>query len=141
MSNWVECVLEITGAPDTVNDCLASIGSTESDEAVGLCGTNWYMWGIDVERPPDGAAARIQFRTKAIPPLPVVETLADQFPSLGFDLRFMDQQWPFAGRRRRVPSHAHWATTDAEGDYGFCRAAFEAESWDPFEDDTAPARG
>lgn len=202
MPNEVDCTLVITGAPDEVRKCLASIASPASesedarlfdfnrviplhrapagaaklpdhtpierapslwtgamgravedfaahelgvsvvrdrtsDERVALWGTKWNAHAITVERQPEGGGARIRFYTAWAPPVPVIEALAGRFPNLGFDLTYFDQQAPVAGRLRRAPGGGGWATIDARYDYGFCRAAYEAVSWDPWQSDSA----
>ena len=102
-----------------------------SNERVAAWGTKWNASDVTLERQPDGGA-RIRFFTAWAPPQPVIETLAEKFPSLGFDLTYSDEQMPVAGRMRRDPRCQSWATIDARFDYGFCDAVLGAESRDPF---------
>ena len=169
MPNWVRNTLQITGAPEVVSECLASMGSPEREseddrlldfervvslppdlrarlevsssteeeawdrrsEVIGQWGTKWSAFQVTVERQPDGGGAIIKFDTAWTPPMPVISTLADRFPSLEFDFTYLDIQAPIAGRARRAPGGG-WATIDARFDDGFCDAALDAKSgrWD-----------
>jgi hypothetical protein len=172
MPNEVECTLMITGDPDDVRNCLASIGSpgSESDDArlfdfdrvvplprtyraradvlsdtdevppqvvVSAWGTKWNAYGVTIDDRPDGGRARIRFRTAWAPPRPVIATLAERFPNLGFDLTYFDDMGMIAGRLRRARGDQVWATLEARYDYGFCDAVLGAESRVPWQSDSA----
>jgi hypothetical protein len=100
-----------------------------------LWGTKWNASGVTIDRKPDGSGACIEFWTAWTPPLPVIETLADQFRSLEFDLTYFDLQAPIAGRLRRDPADGVWRSIEANGDHGFCAAAYEAKSWMMWDQD------
>ena len=100
--------------------------------AASVWGTKWNAYGVTIDDQPDGGA-RIRFFTAGAPPRPVIETLAEKFPSLGFDLTYSDEQMPVAGRLRRAQGDQVWATLKARHDYGFCDAVLAAESRDAFE--------
>jgi hypothetical protein len=160
MPNSCVCTLKIKGDPEDVGVCLASIGSPGSEvedkrlfdferviplpreegiittrDVAGLWGTKWNARDVTIDRKPDGSGACIQFWTAWTPPVPVIETLADQYPSLEIDLTYIDPQAPIAGRLRRDPADGVWRSIEASYDHGFCQAAVQAESWIAWDDD------
>jgi Ferredoxin-like domain in Api92-like protein len=114
----------------TTSDWLDKAG-----QMLGYWGTKWNAYDVTVERQPEGRWARIKFNTAWTPPIPVITTLADQFPNLAFDLAYFDVMAAYAGRGRRAPGDTQWATIEGTYDYGFCDAAFEARSGGSWEQD------
>jgi hypothetical protein len=115
---------ERMGAP-----CIAdSNGWDVVDQISRLWGTKWNADSVTIEHQPDGGGAVIRFDTAWDPPGPIIETLADRFPSLAFDFDFLDDEGMKAGRAWRAPGRP-WAFIDARGNGGFCQAALDAKSW------------
>ncbi len=118
-------------------DVLNASDEVPRQVVVSAWGTKWNAYGVTIDHQPDGGRGRIRFSTAWAPPRPVIATLAERFPNLGFDLTYFDDMGTIAGRLLRTQGDQVWATLEARYDCGFIDAVLGAESRDSWQSDPA----